>query len=130
MMIPVSNYNAKSVAAFPDVCKTPSPGGPVPIPYPTAGSASKPAPAPKSTMTTSRVGFQPPAIASAMGDKAGVSMASISNKGIATAQLRNQIQALHAQILALPGGNPNRWHQLLDDYVVATAELYKAQVAG
>lgn len=129
-MIPVSNYNAKSVLAFPDVCKTPSPGGPVPIPYPTVGSASQPPPAPKSTIKTSRVGFQPAAIASTMGDKAGISKGAISNKGIAPAQLRSQIQALHAQILALPGGNPNRWHQLLDDYVVATAELYKAQVAG
>jgi len=26
--------------AFPDVCKTPSPGGPVPIPYPTFGTSS------------------------------------------------------------------------------------------
>lgn len=26
--------------AFPDVCKTPSPGGPVPIPYPNIGSSS------------------------------------------------------------------------------------------
>ena len=27
-------------AAFPDVCKTPSPAGPVPIPYPNIGKAS------------------------------------------------------------------------------------------
>ena len=26
--------------AFPDVCKTPSPGGPIPIPYPNIGKAS------------------------------------------------------------------------------------------
>jgi len=26
--------------AFPDVCKTPSPGGPIPIPYPNIGQAS------------------------------------------------------------------------------------------
>jgi hypothetical protein len=26
--------------AFPDVCKTPTPGGPVPIPYPNIGSSS------------------------------------------------------------------------------------------
>jgi len=32
-----SSYQGSSVAAFPDVCKTPSPGGPVPIPYPNLG---------------------------------------------------------------------------------------------
>ena len=29
-----------AMLAFPDVCKTPSPGGPVPIPYPTTTTAS------------------------------------------------------------------------------------------
>lgn len=32
--VSVLKRNGKSVAAFPDVCKTPSPGGPVPVPYP------------------------------------------------------------------------------------------------
>jgi hypothetical protein len=27
-------------AVFPDVCKTPTPGGPIPIPYPTSGKSS------------------------------------------------------------------------------------------
>ena len=33
--------------AIPDVCKTPSPGGPVPIPYPNMGQASQTANGPK-----------------------------------------------------------------------------------
>jgi hypothetical protein len=129
-MIPVSTYNAKSLAAFPDVCKTPSPGGPVPTPYPNFGAASTPAPMPKSTIKTSRLGFQPASFGKTTGDEAGVSKGAVLNQRMAPAQLRSQIQALHAQILALPGGNPNRWHQLLDEYVVAAAELYKAQLAG
>jgi hypothetical protein len=28
------------ISAFPDVCLTPTPGGPVPIPYPTIGTTS------------------------------------------------------------------------------------------
>lgn len=32
---------------FPDVCKTPSPGGPVPIPYPNIGMASNTSQGPK-----------------------------------------------------------------------------------
>ena len=41
-------------------------------------------------------------------------------------QLRGQLQILHMQMASLPGRDPNRWHKLLDEYVVATAELYKA----
>jgi hypothetical protein len=33
---------------FPDVCKTPSPGGPVPIPYPNVGKSSDTSGGPKS----------------------------------------------------------------------------------
>jgi uncharacterized protein DUF4150 len=33
-MFPASNNGAGQCFAMPDVCKTPSPGGPVPIPYP------------------------------------------------------------------------------------------------
>lgn len=32
---------------FPDVCKTPSPGGPIPIPYPNIGKASDTSKGPK-----------------------------------------------------------------------------------
>jgi len=39
--------------------------------------------------------------------------------------LRGQLHMLHAQIANLPSGNPTRWHKLLDDYVIYTAELYK-----
>lgn len=33
-MLPVTTKAAGQCVAFPDVCKTPTPGGPVPIPYP------------------------------------------------------------------------------------------------
>ena len=33
--------------AFPDVCKTPTPGGPVPIPYPNIGMSSTTSSGPK-----------------------------------------------------------------------------------
>ena len=33
-MFPASTNGGGQCAAFPDVCKTPTPGGPVPIPYP------------------------------------------------------------------------------------------------
>jgi hypothetical protein len=37
-MMPASSKQGGTCFAFPDVCKTPSPGGPVPIPYPNVGT--------------------------------------------------------------------------------------------
>ncbi len=36
---------------FPDVCKTPSPGGPIPIPYPNIGTSSNTSKGPKKVKT-------------------------------------------------------------------------------
>jgi hypothetical protein len=87
-MFAKSTLTGRAVPAFPDVCKTPMPSGPVPIPYPNI-AVTKPNP-------------------------------------VQTRQLRGQIQSLHVQIMGLPGGNPNRWHELLDRYVILTAELYSS----
>ena len=40
---------------FPDVCKTPSPGGPVPIPYPNIGKASDTSQGPKKVTTDGKM---------------------------------------------------------------------------
>lgn len=41
-MLPAStNGGGQCVASVPDVCKTPTPGGPVPIPYPNIGMATQ-----------------------------------------------------------------------------------------
>ena len=55
------------------------------------------------------------------GDEAGAAM----GKQIRNQQLRGKLQVLHMQIGSLPSGDPTRWHRLLDEYVVLTAELYK-----
>ena len=36
-----SSHKGVAVPVFPDVCKTPTPGGPVPIPYPSMAGASQ-----------------------------------------------------------------------------------------
>jgi hypothetical protein len=41
--------------AFPDVCKTPSPAGPVPIPYPNIGKASDTSQGPKKVTTDGKM---------------------------------------------------------------------------
>ncbi len=40
---------------FPDVCKTPTPGGPVPIPYPNIGKSSDTTKGPKSIKTDGKM---------------------------------------------------------------------------
>lgn len=65
---------------FPDVCKTPSPGGPVPIPYPNVGMASNTTGGP----TTVKTDGQMPMVKGATymmtsGDEAGTVGGVISN---------------------------------------------------
>ena len=71
---------------FPDVCKTPSPAGPIPIPYPNIGKSSDTSSGP----TKVKVDGQMPMTKGAKymmtsGDEAGVAMGVISNsiKGVA-----------------------------------------------
>ncbi len=96
-----------SVAAFPDVCKTPSAPAPVPIPYPNIGSARSGS---RSVTTRTR----------AAGD------AAAESKQASAQRLRATLHSLHSQLSTLPGADPNRWHELLDKYVITSAELYKA----
>jgi Domain of unknown function (DUF4150) len=41
VILKASGHTGVAVAAFPDVCKTPTPGGPIPIPYPSMAGASQ-----------------------------------------------------------------------------------------
>lgn len=57
---------------FPDVCKTPTPGGPVPIPYPNIGKSSDTAKGPKSVKTDKKMPMVKGAVYStSTGDEAG-----------------------------------------------------------
>lgn len=48
-MFPASTKQGGVCMAFPDVCKTPTPGGPVPVPYPNKGTVIQ------SVMTSKKV---------------------------------------------------------------------------
>jgi hypothetical protein len=96
-MLPASTKIGGAVAAFPDVCKTPVPAGPVPIPYP-------------------NIAAPPTARAQQVAQKAGPS----------PAQLKTKLSMIHGQLSVLPGGSPNQWHALVDDYVMTAAALYIA----
>jgi hypothetical protein len=65
---------------FPDVCKTPTPGGPVPIPYPSIGKSSDTTKGPKSVTTDKKMPMVKEAQYSrSAGDEAGTAKGLISS---------------------------------------------------
>lgn len=66
---------------FPDVCKTPTPGGPVPIPYPNIGMSSNTSKGPKKVKTDGKMPMVKGAKYSmTTGDEAGTVGGVISSK--------------------------------------------------
>ena len=66
---------------FPDVCKTPTPGGPVPIPYPNIGMSSNTSSGPTSVKTDGQMPMTKGAkYMMSSGDEAGSAMGVMSNK--------------------------------------------------
>lgn len=66
---------------FPDVCKTPTPGGPVPIPYPNLGKSSDTMKGPTSVKTDKQMPMVKGAVyIMSSGDEPGTAMGVISNK--------------------------------------------------
>jgi hypothetical protein len=39
-------------------------------------------------------------------------------------QLRSRLQTITSQLVGMPAGNPDHWHQLVAEYVLVSAELY------
>ena len=125
-----SSHPGASVQAFPDVCWTPTKGTgtPVPIPYPNlVGPGQQPTADSKSTAgkTLTTGGTFSSSRGNEAGTTKGVASMSTADKMARSQFLRNQMHNLHGQLWGLPGGNPNQWHRLVDQYVIATAELYK-----
>jgi hypothetical protein len=82
-MLPASSKGGGQCFAIPDVCKTPSPGGPVPVPYPNIGMA------PQATKTSTKVKIvgQPAVIETteipmSKGDEAGTGGGVVSGKNM------------------------------------------------
>ena len=118
-----SGYRGGAVVVFPDVCFTPpyGPSTPVPIPYPNTAYGQQNPAASKATAVSKPALKKSSNISMSSGDEAGSAM----GKQVRSRLLRGQLQALHMQIGSLPSGDPSRWHKLLDQYVILTAELYK-----
>ena len=89
---------------FPDVCKTPIPISKrrIPIAYPNVAMRAKGQKGQKKVP--------------------GKKVAKLGT--ISAVKVRNRLNQLHAQLTSLSGNEPDRWHELLDEYVIAAAELY------
>src|SRR4051812_18511677 len=66
---------------FPDVCKTPSPAGPIPIPYPNIGKSADASAGPTTVTTDGQMPMTKDAkYMMSSGDEAGSAMGVLSNK--------------------------------------------------
>lgn len=115
-MFPASTHAGRAVLGFPDVCFTPWPLGSAlgtPTPYPLVGIVTQQAAAP--TNKAPVAGGSPPLPS--------------AEQAASTLLLVNGLNGLNGQLLAMPGTNPNAWHQALDAYVIAMAELYRRRAS-
>ena len=115
-MFPASTTKGAAVPSFPDVCKTPTPGGPVPVPYPNLGTKTS-TPAQKVTVKPGMT-FATSTLKRSAGNEAGMQV------GVLSPQYKSKLNGLHARMMALGPGNPNQWHALVDEYVITLAEYY------
>ncbi len=107
-MYPASTKRGGAVVSFPDVCKIPGASPPfVPVPYPNAPATALP--------TTQKIQLK---------TTPGLVQTKIASLQPTPAQLKARLTTLHGQLTALPGGNPNQWHALVDEYVITAAALY------
>lgn len=93
-MFPASTKGGGQIASFPDVCKTPSPGGPVPIPYPNAGmltQAKGSSCAKKVKICNKKVVTKKTVISRTMGDEPGVLKGVKSNSQMSKAKFRKGV---------------------------------------
>lgn len=145
-MFPTSTKSGSAVCAFPDVCWTPKagPGNPMPLAYPNISQGTQTqAKVPGKVTTTVTVPGNVSPVSKGMTSGTMKGVVSMNTSGgsmlFVGAQtnvrmegtpvvptLRNQLNLLHSQLSRLGGSDPNRWHELIDEYVQATALLYIA----
>ncbi len=103
--------NGQSIA-FPDVCKTPTPGGPVPIPYPNVGMSSDTVSGP----TTVKVDGQMPATKDAKYMKSTGDEAGSAGGGVMSSMVKGECEfMLYSFDVKMEGKNVARmgdsmWH--------------------
>jgi hypothetical protein len=103
MIFSIATTKGGQCMAFPDVCKTPSPGGPVPIPYPNIAMLNN---AKGNTVTkkvkikNKKVITKKSVIKNSTGDEAGTA------KGVVSQKTRGEAKFLRASTTAKAEGQP------------------------
>ena len=107
------------IVAFPDVCKTPAPAGPVPIPYPNIAQTAK------AKQQAKKVKVQKKgAVGRSMGDEAGTLKGTVSSKNAEVMAIKTRLNSLNTTIQRLSPDQPDKWQTALQDYAVAASALY------
>ncbi len=115
-LFPVMTTESGQCAAFPDVCKTPTPGGPVPIPYPNIAMASDGKGSKKVKVRKKEVLRKGDTMRMSSGDEAGSAMGVKSNKikgkatvktGSAKVKAEKKQVAYHTVMIAHNGSSAN-----------------------
>jgi hypothetical protein len=122
--------------AFPDVCKTPAPGGGIPIPYPNVAAAA--IAKKQQAAATAQKTSAPTAAKTPVSPKVGVAShkvmggaeyvnysfdVKLEGKNVAR-QMEMELHNLTGKLQTLPAKDPNQWQELLERYAAAAAALY------
>ena len=113
--------------AFPDVCKTPTPGIPLPIPYPAIAKTATESRKTATKVTKNVTMSKSTRYNRSSGDEAGSQKGLISSRNMARAeykQLQGVLVQLNTKIQNMDSDDPNAWQKLVQDYVVAAGALY------
>ncbi len=103
MIFSVATMQGGQCMAFPDVCKTPSPGGPVPVPYPNVAllnNARGNTCSQKVKVKNKKVLTKKSVIKNSTGDEAGTA------KGVVSQKTRGEAKFLRASTTTKSQGNP------------------------
>lgn len=96
-MFPVMNTGGGQCFAFPDVCKTPTPAGPVPLPYPNIAQCSDGSGSSKVKTEGSEILRKGDTIRMSSGDEAGAAMGVASSKIKGTAEIMTGMDRVKAE---------------------------------
>lgn len=110
---------------FPDVCKTPGPGGPIPIPYPNTATTALKSQQKRLGIASKDVTLKTSNFAASTGNEAGTGKAMTSAAMLEKAQLQGSLNQANARLLALTTRDPNEWQKVLTEYNVLVSALYR-----
>jgi hypothetical protein len=126
-MMPANTKGSEAICiAFPDVCKTPTPVGPIPIPYPNiAQTAQAKQQSNKVKVGGKSVFTKSSNFKTSRGDQPGTIRGVMSNKVMGeTSALKARLNAVNVKLQGLSPQQPRLWQAALEEYAVTASALY------